>query len=132
MRLAPCLLVLAGVVHFSASPPAFPTCMKKCDESEARVCKGQSRAWGRVGTSPTPSHLMERCEGLGLTSLVVARPRFIPVAAYWMSLIWGNVHLTLYIHTREDDLREAFPYTWISSNDIFLNLFDIAAPIRKT
>ena len=41
---------------------------------------------------------MERCEGLGLTSLTVARHRSIPVAAYWMSLMWGKIHL---LHSRD-------------------------------
>ena len=85
--LAPCPLVLAGVTRFSARSPIFPTCMKKCAASGARVSKGQSRAWGRVGTNLPPNHPMAHCRGLSLTSLVEARLRFIPVVACWMKLI---------------------------------------------
>ena len=98
MRSAPCLLVLAGVVHFSASPPVFPTCTKKCDEFGARVCMGQNRVWDRVKTSPLPRHLKERWEGLVPISPTVVKRHFIPAAAYWMRLIWGKVHL---IHSRD-------------------------------
>ena len=85
--LAPCPLVLAGVNLFSARSPIFPTCMKKCAALGARVSKGQSRAWGRVGTNLPPNHPMAHCRGLSLTSLVEARLRFILVVACWMKLI---------------------------------------------
>ena len=97
-RSVPCLLVLAGVVHFSASPPVFPTCTKKCDECGARVCKGRNRAWGWARTSPPPSQLMQRWWGLVLTSPTVVKLRSIPAAAYWMRLIWGKVHLIIHSH----------------------------------
>ena len=98
MRSALCPLVLVGAVPFSASPPVFPTCTTKCDDIGARVCMGQNRAWDRVRTRLPPSHLMERCEGLLLTSRTVVKFRFIPVEAYWMRLMWGKVDL---IHSRD-------------------------------